>query len=687
MLAVGSRHRPVSLASESDADAGPEHAPRGTCPAAPWARAAAAALAWAAAALALRAAAGRRGASARAAAGAWREAIVEASDRRRACVLDGGLRVRRWGAGAAVPAGDAGSGATFVFEGALWLVRSGTVQIQASTAGRDAGQEDFANTLKEIAIGGSFLENNTLHISATGVTWHSADGQRESILTDMDSEWSNELVKATRDFSGEALQPDPAVAERTVVHLKLPNSVQLQIEQWPDPAGHYVNIKVTKPVENGEVGLCVDSAAPAVGVSTSESLFRAGIYTRSCSSVESEVPWPYGGCEGLPTEANMYSSSAIDNSFTCGSCGQNQFVDFLGKLATDLKDLKEEECSQGVIYGVAFGSKYEDMLDVPSEYATRWLLHLHQRCFFYFVTADNESENISLNRTSKSGLNILIPVPTSALPYKSMRRNTKLFKMYGGFIVFAFAKRLVWQDAKLFPMEVNNSWIGMMDYQKMFTENVEQHGTCASFRALPNHRVSMGEVRSDGPRFEYHCACLESADRPDVTDDSNTLRKQCDHYQQLDTENGRISLDSGLIDSAVILWDMRSNRCRDFNSQLSCTWLGEIQCFGDRDQVSFPEALRAVGVYEPSPVSPLDSDRKDKLFVRSDDPEIPLVHIGRTSCHWYNSNFSNNMYTCTSNPDAVAKAIVAKVTAANTSSKAPTSKAPTGFESTLLGKR
>ncbi|CAK0798782.1 unnamed protein product [Prorocentrum cordatum] len=646
------------LAPGSGADAEPEHTPRGPRPAAPCARAAAAALAWAAAALAWPAAGPRRGAPARAEAGARREAIVEASEDQRACVLDGDLRVRRWSAGAGAPTGGAGSGATFVFEGQLWLVRSRTVQIQAVTASGAAGQEDFANTLKEIAIGGSFLENNTLHISATGVIWHSADGQREPILTDMDSNWSNELVEATRDTSGEVLQPDRAVVDRTVVHLKLPNSVRLHIEQWPDPAAHYVNVKVTKPAENGEVGLCVDSAAPAVGVSTSETLFRAGIYTRSCPSVESEISWPYGGCEGLSTEASMYSFSAIDRSISCGVCGQNQFVDFLGKLAADLKNLKEEECSQGVIYGVAFGSKYEEMLDLQDDVDTQRLLQLHQRCFFYFVAADNESKSISLNRTSKSGLSILIPVPTSVLPYKSRRRNTKLFKMYGGLVVFAFAKRLVWQDAKMLG-DLCQSWIGTMDYQKMFTENIEQHGTCASFRALPNKPETMGEVRSDGPRFEYHCSFLEAVDRPGVTDDSETLGKQCGHYRRLDPENYRISLDSGLIDSAVILWDMRSKRCRDFNRQLSCTWLGEIHCFADRDQVSFPEALRAVGVYEPSAVSPLDSEVKDKLFVKTDDPEIPMVHIGRSSCHWYFSDVSNNMYTCASNPDVVAKGTAA----------------------------
>eukprot|EP00959_Pyramimonas_sp_CCMP1952_P186519 3900374-Pyramimonas_sp.AAC.1 len=73
-----------------------------------------------------------------------------------------------------------------------------------------------------------------------------------------------------------------------------------------------------------------------------------------------------------------------------------------------------------------------------------------------------------------------------------------------------------------------------------------------------------------------------------------------------------------MIDSAVIAWDMSSERCRDFNTKITCTWLGEIECFGDRDQISFPEVLRAVGVYEPSLVSPKGVQHKDRLFVGVD---------------------------------------------------------------------
>jgi len=224
-------------------------------------------------------------------------------------------------------------------------------------------------------------------------------------------------------------------------------------------------------------------------------------------------------------------------------------------------------------------------------------------------------------------------------------------------MVFAFAERHFWQDAKLYEMESIGNWIDAMDYQKMFTENVEKYGACVSFRALPNDPAAVGMVQAEGPRFKYHCAVLVASDRAGVTDDHETIRKQCNHYQRLGTDNDRISLDSGMVDSAVIAWDMRSERCRDFNSKLSCTWLGEIQCFGDRDQVSFPEALRAVGVYEPKPVSPLESVSKDKLFVGVDDPATPLVHIGRSSCHWYNSNPYHNMYTCGSNPDVAARSI------------------------------
>lgn len=69
--------------------------------------------------------------------------------------------------------------------------------------------------------------------------------------------------------------------------------------------------------------------------------------------------------------------------------------------------------------------------------------------------------------------------------------------------------------------------------------------------------------------------------------------------------------------------------------------------------MSFAEALRSTGVYEPRHVQCHNSMSRDKLFVSGEDRATPLVHIGRGNCHWYYSNHDRNMFTCGSNPHKI----------------------------------
>lgn len=358
---------------------------------------------------------------------------------------------------------------------------------------------------------------------------------------------------------------------------------------------------------------------------------------RECPSPESSVPWPYRTCE-------QTSDSSFGAQVARFSATDDPFAQFMTTLAKRLENLIGAECSQMVVYGCAFGSKYEGNVNKPFRGGrTRRLREFQGRCFVSFVLEDSAGTRAPVileNRNSKSGLRLLIPVPRSIMPYKSMRRNTKLFKIYGGHMVFAFAKSVVWQDAKLWQ----NTEV--VDYHKLFKGTVTKSGACASFMALPNHRHSVNGVREDGPLFKYHCETILASNRKDVTDDRGVVDKQCKYYQELDAETYSVSLDSGLIDSALILWDMGSDRCRNFNSKLSCTWSNETQCFGDRDQVSFPHALRSMAVREPSPVLPTESMSKDKGFVGGIDTSTPLVHILRGNCHWY---YSKALNTCASN--------------------------------------
>ncbi|KAL7570777.1 hypothetical protein ACA910_014407 [Epithemia clementina (nom. ined.)] len=140
-------------------------------------------------------------------------------------------------------------------------------------------------------------------------------------------------------------------------------------------------------------------------------------------------------------------------------------------------------------------------------------------------------------------------------------------------------------------------------------------------------------------RFASHCQAIREAFRyrPDVSDSLHSVLTQCEYYlKQVSgfdfvhnnnssnatstSSNHTINvtttpvveaaaatntttdlwqssplispeLDSTLIDSAVLAWDLRTDRCRDFVSQLLCNWLQEIACFSDRDQLSFGYVL------------------------------------------------------------------------------------------------
>ncbi|KAL7556446.1 hypothetical protein ACA910_000005 [Epithemia clementina (nom. ined.)] len=139
-------------------------------------------------------------------------------------------------------------------------------------------------------------------------------------------------------------------------------------------------------------------------------------------------------------------------------------------------------------------------------------------------------------------------------------------------------------------------------------------------------------------RFASHCQAIRQASihRPDVSDSLHSVLTQCEYYlhqvagyefqppknssstststtaSTTTTTNPTTNttttpiftdpwqssplvapaLDSTLIDSAILAWDLRTDRCRDFVAQLLCTWLQEIACFSDRDQLSFGYALQ-----------------------------------------------------------------------------------------------
>jgi hypothetical protein len=346
----------------------------------------------------------------------------------------------------------------------------------------------------------------------------------------------------------------------------------------------------------------------------------------ACSSVEANVSFPYGASSSSSSSSCEKQSA----STACAFCNQTAWVRYLSQLAQVFRSRFQHECSQLVVYSVAFGAAHESFLNQAGR---NWhgdsddLLQRHGHCFFAFVLLQEDhpprkqdddylSPAFIFQHKGLEGLFHLIPVPPHILPYQNPRRNTKLFKLYGGLHLFDFADHIVWQDAKLQKKQWAQ-YLGIRNY----TKYVQQHQhACVSLKSLPIHETALGPQRR--PRFQSHCQVLLSSanhttTRRVVSDSLAAIQKQCTLYtklqqqQQQQQEKRRrrnsqttnitsssspsfLSLDDGLIDSALISWNNNRHGCRRFNLNLSCRWISEIQCHGDRDQISFPQVVMMI---------------------------------------------------------------------------------------------
>lgn len=345
-----------------------------------------------------------------------------------------------------------------------------------------------------------------------------------------------------------------------------------------------------------------DSFTEKIGRELGDSTFH------DCSSPEKDIGWILSG-----------TTKSRTSDLSCGLDGDS-------KLAQYLRNLSLADCKT-VVYGVAFGQKY--VRSLQTVYTRRYLnspelLRQHGRCFFMFCL-EGECTAGKVAHTQ------LIPIPRDILPYQSLRRNTKLLKYHGHFI-FPNAKRIVWQDSKFFTRTLVRQQPG--NYKQVF-----ENGACVSVMTLPLHANTFGKHVYDEnytPQYIHHCETIIAAllGRPDVTDSAESLMRQCHFYtlHMLD-DHSTVGLDLGMIDSAFIAWNYKTQECRQFNAELQCTLSDQLQCHSDRDQVSFPFAFAQMGL-QVSSGAPLDQRMHDmQLTVRGSN--TTMVHMTKSACHWY----------------------------------------------------
>merc|ERR1712228_842467 len=144
---------------------------------------------------------------------------------------------------------------------------------------------------KEIIIGGPFLQDHKLRISALAASY---DGT--PIITGFPDQWENEnpAIKVTTDSSGELLQQGRGGKAMHVVHVSLPLGVELQINRWNEAGeGDYINTKITMSKQPGQDGHC--------GNFNGEPKSKNGIASKECM-----IDVCFGGDTFANEDANNY---------------------------------------------------------------------------------------------------------------------------------------------------------------------------------------------------------------------------------------------------------------------------------------------------------------------------------------------------------------------------------------------
>jgi hypothetical protein len=147
---------------------------------------------------------------------------------------------------------------------------------------------------------------------------------------------------------------------------------------------------------------------------------------------------------------------------------------------------------------------------------------------------------------------------------------------YAGPLLFDTKKHVIWQDAKFFRRTWG--WMRPTNYLPLL-----QNDACVTTFGLPIHPDTVGkpnrvaynesQQKTYYTKLKDHCDHVVGAikTRPDVTDSTDAVSEQClgyiDAVEKAQTGNKNI-LNEGLIDSAIILWNQRSEECRSFNDRL-----------------------------------------------------------------------------------------------------------------------
>jgi len=145
-------------------------------------------------------------------------------------------------------AADTGSGLRVVHEtGDMWLVKSSRIHIQARFNYVPKHKTAF---VKVLAVGGPFLQNNTLRIAKK--SWKAFWNDQE-ILSELPSTFKNSLVSAKYHDHSMLVQDPEKEARAPGIDISLPEGVKLLVNR----GAYGLAVKITMPkLEEGQDGQC-----------------------------------------------------------------------------------------------------------------------------------------------------------------------------------------------------------------------------------------------------------------------------------------------------------------------------------------------------------------------------------------------------------------------------------------------
>ncbi|CAK0868679.1 unnamed protein product [Prorocentrum cordatum] len=150
-----------------------------------------------------------------------------------------------------------GQSASFYSQGEYWTVKSTTVWIQGRYMPTPV--TNGLSVMKEVAIGGPFLESkdgtkNILRISSLSATFNDVP-----IIAGFPDAWENQdpMIKVVSDGNGQVMQSSRYGKQLRVVHVDLPLGVHLEINRWNEPGeGDYINTMITMSKQPNQDGHC-----------------------------------------------------------------------------------------------------------------------------------------------------------------------------------------------------------------------------------------------------------------------------------------------------------------------------------------------------------------------------------------------------------------------------------------------